>query len=275
MRIAVIGATGMVGGALTAELLLRGHEVTAIARNAGKLAEQERLTPRSANVLQMDQLAPVIADHDAVISAYSPGGAMGPQVYKDIIESSWKIKRVFKQVSGQYLLTVGGASSLWGPSGTQMFEDPRWPAWYFNAASPEHLRYLKGMTGVAIFEELAQARQKILDDPARDPFSDWTDAGHLQFIARIAANHDKGEAGRAQLEFFTGDVSFRWSYCSPPWFMRPGPRTGQYSTVVNQLPMDGARPAGISVADLAVALADEVHSQAFVHAHWSAASAPL
>jgi putative NADH-flavin reductase len=155
MKIAVIGATGMVGSAVTDELLNRGHEVTGISRHPP--AARARLTPRVADVMKLDELAAAIADHDVVIGAHSPGASLGPAVYKAVVEAGWRIKRAFAQVHGRYLITVGGASSLWAPGGTQMFEDPRWPSWYFNAATPEHLRHLYAMTHAEMFEQLAQS----------------------------------------------------------------------------------------------------------------------
>jgi putative NADH-flavin reductase len=271
MKIAVVGATGMVGSSVTAELITRGDEVVGIARTEEKLRKIPGVIPRVADVMQLPSITEALRGHDAVVFSYAPGPAIGPAVYKSMVEAGWKIKRAFCNAKGKYLIIVGGASSLWGPSGQQMFEDPRWPSWYFNTASPEHLRYLRGMTKKDIFEELALTRERILADPKVNPLSDWPEEHQREFIAKIAENHDKGEGGRAQFELFANDHSFRWSYISPPWFMRPGPRTGHYQTTLGQLPMDGDKPAGITVDDLAVAIADEVHAQNFVHAHWCAA----
>lgn len=271
MKIAVVGASGMVGSALTAELLNRGHTVTGIARRPERLVEHQGLIRKAADAQKLSELTAAIGGHDVVVSAYAPGDSLGAHVYKAIVEAGWKIKRAFVAAGGNYLINVGGASSLLGPSGVQMFEDPRWPSWYFNCATPEHLRYLHGITRAPVFEQLAQVREKILATKDMDPRSDWPEEEHRKFIQKIAENHDKGEAGRAQLEFFRNDFTLKWSFVSPPWFMRPGPRTGKYRTTIATLPLDGDIPAGISVADLTVAIADEAERQQFVHKHWSAA----
>ena len=39
MKIAIIGASGWVGGAIAAEALLRGHEVTAVSRDPSRLKD--------------------------------------------------------------------------------------------------------------------------------------------------------------------------------------------------------------------------------------------
>jgi uncharacterized protein len=270
MKIAVIGATGMVGTAVTEELLTRGHAVTGISRHPQQ-SEREGFVPKAADVMKLDELTRAIANHDVVISAHSPGGALGAAVYKAVIEAAWRIKRAFTEGGGKYLITVGGASSLLAPGGQQMFEDPRWPSWYFNAATPEHLRYLHGMTKAEMFEKLAQSRERIIATAGLDNQSDWPDQESKDFIQKIANNHDKGEGGRAQLEFYKNDTSIRWSFASPPWFMRPGPRLGSYRITIDTLPLEGDAPAGISVADMALAVADEAESQKLVHKHWSAA----
>lgn len=271
MKIAIVGATGMIGAAVTKELLDRGQPVTGIARDPAKLAARDGLTLASADLLRQESMVEALRGHDVVICAYSPGHGIGPAIYKGVVEAGWRIKRAVKAAGEAYLINVGGASSLWTPRGTQMFEDPLWPRWYFNTASPDHLRYLHGVTGAPPFAALAIARERILATPGADPHADWPDPESQAFIAKIATNHDIGEGGRAQLELFRDDRSLSWSFVSPPWFLRPGVRTGRYRTMVDALPVENGVPAGISVEDLAVAIADEAVNKAFPYRHWTAA----
>jgi uncharacterized protein len=264
MKIAIIGITGMTGAPLADELLARGHLVTGIARNPAKMAPRPGLTLKAADIMDMNQLAGAIAGHDVVVSAYSPGHGMGPQIYKDCVEAAWRIKRVFKQGGGKYLILIGGASSLHVAPGVQMFEDPRWPAWYFDTASPDHLRYLAAITGVALFREAAEARERGEQN---------SDAGQRlrKFVTdNMARGPDIAQGCRAQFELFEGDPRFRWSFVSPPWFYRPGPRSGRYRTIIGDLPLEGDKPATLFVPDLALAIADETERQQFLHKHWSA-----
>jgi uncharacterized protein len=272
MNIAVIGITGMLGGPLADELLGRGHLVTGISRNPAKVTLRPGLSLKSADVMDMSQLAEAIIDHDAVVSAYSPGHGMGPQIYKDCVEAAWRIKRVFERVNGNYLIHVGGASSLFVAPGVQMFEDPRWPVWYFDTASPDHLRYLEEVTGVELFGQVAESRERA--ESGHDSFSSPTGPEQClrSFLSeRMGRGPDIAQGCRAQFELFRGDISFKWSFVSPPWFYRPGPRSGRYRAVVGDLPLEGDIPATIFVPDLAVAIADEAETQRFVHKHWSAA----
>lgn len=272
MKIAVIGGTGMIGREVVGELAGRGHEVSAIARNVESIASAPGVTAVQGDIYDYQGFPKVLAGHDAVICAFSPGHGLGPAIYKGVVEAGWRVIRAFRQSGGNYLINIGGASSLWTERGTQMFEDPQWPRWYFNTASLAHLDYLRQVTGRDLFARMREQRQAILETPGADPCSDWTDPEIEAFIATMAANHDIGAGGRAQLAFFENDSTFDWSFASPPWFLRPGERTGKYRTTIDQLPLDGDKPAGISVSDFAVAVADEAEQQKFKWQHWSVAS---
>jgi putative NADH-flavin reductase len=56
MRIAVIGAGGWLGGDIAGEALARGHEVTAIGRNAGKLQDIDEADVREYDATQAEGL---------------------------------------------------------------------------------------------------------------------------------------------------------------------------------------------------------------------------
>ena len=274
MKIAVIGATGTIGTQVTGILLGTGHEVTAIARNVGNLAEHPRLTGASVDIFDFPQLQAALPGHDALLVAYAPkdNAYIG---YKQLVEAAWRIKRAFKTViPDAYFLNIGGASSLWTPRGFQMFEDPGWPHWFFNAAPPEHWRRLHELSGLDAFLEMAEQRERIHADPNRDRYSNFTGPAIDAWYARVGEIFGKGEGGRAQLEFFDGDHSFRWSFVSPPWLLGQTEVTGRYRTTIDALPVENGQPAGISVADLALAIADTIDSQGRVHLHWSAARVP-
>src|ERR1700684_2765806 len=69
MKVALIGASGNVGRRVLAELLSRGHTVTAIARHPEKIPVQPGVAPKAGDVHDKAALAPLLAGHDAVISA--------------------------------------------------------------------------------------------------------------------------------------------------------------------------------------------------------------
>lgn len=266
MKVALIGATGMTGSELLTELLGRGHEVTAISRSAQSLQPRTGLTARSADIMDIGQLQAAVAGHAAIISAYSPGHASDMSEYRGPVEAAWRLKRVVADQPGTYLIFVGGASSLYVAPGVQHLEDPRWPKWYFDTASVEHLRYLVSL-GLDFLAPVADARESGV---AMSPETETTYNNVVQFIA---GHPYLLEGCRAAFEIFRNDSTIDWSFVSPPWFYRPGPRTGQYRIAIDNMPMDNGVPAGVSVSDLAVAIADEMEARKLVHTHWCPHSA--
>ena len=73
MRLIVLGATGGIGKYLLEYATARGHEVTAFVRSPQKIAlKSEKLRVVPGDLLNADQLAQVLAGHDAVLSAFGP-----------------------------------------------------------------------------------------------------------------------------------------------------------------------------------------------------------
>ena len=214
MKVALIGATGVVGTPVLAELLNRGHQVTVLARNPGKLAAQPGLTVVAADALDAAQVAAAVAGHDAVVSAYNPGWSE-PQIHDLFLQGSAAIVEGVKRAGLKRLLVVGGAGSLFVAPGVQLVDTPPFPPQYKQGA----------------------------------------------LAAREALNRLKLES------------TLDWSFVSPPIGLAPGARTGQYRTGLdNLLPGVGDAPAGISVADLAVAMVDELETPRHVQQRFTVAS---
>ncbi|MFT3769768.1 MAG: NAD(P)H-binding protein [Minicystis sp.] len=69
----MIGATGRTGKHILDLGLARGHQVTAFVRSPQKITRREGgLTIVKGDPLRVDQLAPALAGHDAVLSALGP-----------------------------------------------------------------------------------------------------------------------------------------------------------------------------------------------------------
>ncbi|HEY9029236.1 MAG TPA: NAD(P)-dependent oxidoreductase, partial [Burkholderiaceae bacterium] len=68
-----------------------------------------------------------------------------------------------------------------------------------------------------------------------------------------------------------GNTALDWTFLSPPALLAPGERTGRYRLGGEELLMDGDKPAGIAVADLAVAIADEIERPRHVRARFTVA----
>ena len=81
MKFAVIGATGYVGNAVVQELAARGHDVTAFARNTGKVFAAPNVRAVAADVTAAD-FATQLAGFDGVVSAFNPGWT-NPNIGRD------------------------------------------------------------------------------------------------------------------------------------------------------------------------------------------------
>lgn len=201
MKIALIGATGFVGSAVLAELLQRGHAVTALVRQTGKLPAQAGLTPVVADALDAAQVARAVAGHDAVVSAYNPGWKE-PRIHDLFLQGTDAIVAGAKQ-AGVRLLIVGGAGSLYVAPDLQLVDTPPFPAEYKQGA----------------------------------------------LAAREALRRVQRETG------------LDWTFVSPPVSLTPGGHEGAYRLGGDQVLMAGDQPAGITVADLAAAIVDELETK--------------
>ena len=123
MKIALIGATGFVGSAVLEELLRRQHQVTALARNPGKIAAREGLTVVQADAQDAAQVAKAVAGQDAVVNAYNPGWT-NPDIYEDYLRGARFIQEAVKKAGIGRFIVVGGAGSLYVAPGVQLVDEP-------------------------------------------------------------------------------------------------------------------------------------------------------
>jgi putative NADH-flavin reductase len=133
MKIALIGATGFVGSAILKEALDRGHEVTAIVRYPEKVKSHPKLRSLKGDAYNEDEVARLVAGHDAVISAFNPGWGH-PDIYNQQVKGARSIIDGVKKAGVKRLLFVGGAGSLEVKPGVQSVDLPEFPAEYRQGA---------------------------------------------------------------------------------------------------------------------------------------------
>src|ERR1051326_5409645 len=70
MKLALFGASGMIGSRILSEALRRGHVVTAVVRDPAKFGVRHKnLTVVKGDVLDADSIAAAVKGHEAVLSA--------------------------------------------------------------------------------------------------------------------------------------------------------------------------------------------------------------
>jgi putative NADH-flavin reductase len=72
MKLTIFAATGGVGRQLLEQAVAGGHDVTAVARNPGKLTRQVRTVTADLAAADPAALAPAVAGADAVLSGLGP-----------------------------------------------------------------------------------------------------------------------------------------------------------------------------------------------------------
>jgi len=149
MKIALIGATGFVGSAILKEALDRGHEVTAIVRHPEKLTTHPKLRAEKGDVYHENEVARLVAGHDAVISAFNPGWT-NPDIYDLQVKGTKAIIAGVKKAGIKRLLFVGGVGSLEVKPGVQSVDLPEFPKdWKQGAlATREALNLLRQEPGL-------------------------------------------------------------------------------------------------------------------------------
>lgn len=126
MRITVFGAAGSVGSRVVAEALARGHEVTAVVRDAARFNDlPTAANAQAGDAANVDDVIALSAGQDVVISATRP--APGSE---DDLATTAKALLAGLAGTGVRLLLVGGAASLTvpGTGGATVIDDPDFPA---------------------------------------------------------------------------------------------------------------------------------------------------
>ncbi|MFE0176360.1 NAD(P)-dependent oxidoreductase [Streptomyces sp. NPDC059002] len=140
MRITVFGAAGNAGSRVVAEALSRGHEVTAVVRDAARFTElHPDAMHRTGDAGIPDDVRKVSEGQDLVVNATRP--APGREHEHPVITTSLLTGLAG---TGIRLLVIGGAGSLTvpGTAGRAAIDDPRYvPAAWRHIAAASNAQY--------------------------------------------------------------------------------------------------------------------------------------
>lgn len=129
MKIALLAATGRAGQTILNELISRGHQVTAVARDLAKLPKErpETVVPVQDDLSDANRIAEIIHGSDAVVSAV---GAPRNDPHADTDVLLWISERIVtavRQSGTPRLIVVGGCGSLWLSPGIKVIDSEYWP----------------------------------------------------------------------------------------------------------------------------------------------------
>ncbi len=110
------------------EALERGHHVTAVVRDPGRVQNpHERLKAVIGDVSDAESVAAVVAGHDAAINAVGPTGTSSPGL---VVDAARALIDGLARTGVRRLLIAGGAGSLEVAPGVQLVDTPSFPeAW--------------------------------------------------------------------------------------------------------------------------------------------------
>ncbi|MFF8382259.1 NAD(P)-dependent oxidoreductase [Streptomyces kanasensis] len=146
MKIALFGATGMVGSRIAAEAARRGHDVVAVSRSGASPVEGPGVTAVAADAGSVEAVAAAVAGADVVASALAPvrdgsdPRAPFAALYDAFLDG-------VRQGGVRRVVIVGGAGSLLVEPGTALVDTPGFPVAY-KAEAQAHADRLAALRGV-------------------------------------------------------------------------------------------------------------------------------
>lgn len=203
------------------------------------------------------------------------------------VESIRKIVLAVKRAAVDYFIMIGGTGSLHVPHENTTVVDSKhfWLAYRRGLAdSNAYVSYMEQRIGPMASSLRAYRNARLALNGAGESSEEERAAARatveeFESPAKGEPALDFIKAARATYLFFDGNTSFNWTFVSPSALYRPGKRTGSYEVTIDDLPLKGepkgdnpldGRLTGISVADLAIAIADEAETRKYQYKHWTA-----
>lgn len=183
MELVILGASGFIGSAITAEALSRGYQVTAVVSRPERITAQPGLTVVGLDINDTAALTRLLQHKAVVISAFS--GHVQQDVKAYYLHAFNSVLAAATAAKVGRLLVVGGAASLLLPDNSRLLDSPHFPAEYRATAE-----------GAAEALQLLQ-QQQVIDwsflSPAAEIFE-----GEKTGVFRLGLDHlltdDKGNS---------------------------------------------------------------------------------
>lgn len=209
------------------------------------------------------------------------------------VETTRKIVLAVRRAKVPYFIMVGGCGSLYlpGQQDDTACDSRKWWLQYRRgiADSEAHVQYMEerlGHLGTSLRSyrnaRLARKNGKATEEDEKTIAEYEHNVLHGDYSSTFV------KSCRTTYMFFDGNQSFRWSFLSPSALFRPGgnlfkniillilERTGEYVAHDDHIPLSGGtgdlekdKLLGISIADFAIAIADEAETEDHVFQHWT------
>ncbi|MBD8161758.1 NAD(P)-dependent oxidoreductase [Erwinia persicina] len=204
-------------------------------------------------------------------------GFVGPDVVKEALARGHEVTAISR--SGKNLPADARLSVAKGD-----VHDSAWLAGILKGQDAVISAYNPGWEESDLFEKFTRGSQKILEAVKNSGVKRLLvvgGAGSLEVAPGVElvdteafpANIKPGALGARALrnQLQAEEQALDWTYLSPAALLQPGPRTAQFRLGTTSLLMDGDKPGSISVADLAVAILDEIEQPQHIRQQFTAA----
>jgi putative NADH-flavin reductase len=165
MRLALLGATGGIGGHVLTWALDAGYTVHALVRRPGALPPAAGLAVVSGDALDGGAVADVIAEADVVVSALGPRGAKSPSL---LAGAAANMVAAMEKTGARRLICVSAAGA-------------------FIVGDPHANRLVKAMLPRVLASQFADTRE--MEDVVRRTDLDWTMVRPTRLVNRPPAGH--------------------------------------------------------------------------------------
>jgi uncharacterized protein len=147
MKVVLYAATGQAGRCILDELIARGHEVTAVARNPGELPKT--VASVRDDLSSVDRIADTVAGAEAVVSAFGPARDdprfFSTQSYTDqLVSVTERLIAAVRKAGTPRLIVVGGCGSLEFSPGVTVLKSGHWPEKFVPIAT-SHMKALAAL----------------------------------------------------------------------------------------------------------------------------------
>lgn len=204
-------------------------------------------------------------------------GFVGPDVVKEALARGHQVMAVSR--SGKTLPADARLSVAKGD-----IHDSVWLAGVLKGQDAVISAYNPGWEERDLFEKFTRGSQKILEAVKNSGVKRLLvvgGAGSLEVAPGVElvdteafpANIKPGALGARALrnQLQAEEQALDWTYLSPAALLQPGPRTAQFRLGTTSLLMEGDKPGSISVADLAVAIIDEIEQPQHIRQQFTVA----
>ncbi|HLK49805.1 MAG TPA: NAD(P)H-binding protein [Bryobacteraceae bacterium] len=239
MRIALVGATGMIGSKIVAEAAGRGHTVTALCRHPEDVVKHENVRPAFADVMDTAGLARLFGGQEVIVHSYSPP-------FDTNLRADANAFVAQQTAEGRSMME---AFSRYRPADRASHETDVQARIAAQTAATRSIIEAARAAGVKRICAVGGAGTLLVDGVRTMDRPDFP----VAFEGGAKSTAVVKELLRAQ-------PGLDWTVLCPPMLIRPGPRTGKFRLGLDDLLVAADGSSRISVEDFAAAFVDELEN---------------